>query len=360
MNRRLVVRKDLIIAALPIGIVLTTSIVYLNDLSVWRSIIGYFSFCCFCIASFLFFQKRGVDEFFEVIKIVIWSWLFFAALDFIFRADVTHLFKTIQFDELGEGRGVNSLATEPSYYGLICFFIFLVLEVMEAKRIPGKYKKLKFLLFFQIFFLAQSAITVLYVILYYTLKLCSKRANLKYVILSVIVFAFLVFFLARVDLGEKGPRIIKLFLLVIENPTSILMLDLSINHRFNHVFFSLLASFDNYLLPNSIVHWSSAYDLYASKYSDWVIWSPPTSRIMSGYGSMFFELGIIGLSIVFLLSNGLRVALKGTGASMRFILFINIIMFSAIPIAFPPFGFLIGFLYSNKLRIGSGLNKKYL
>lgn len=352
LNKIIKVKKELLIAAVPFFVVLVTSSYYLSDISVWRSIIGYLSFFTFTIAAYLFFKNKNIDDFIAILKVVTAVWMFFGLLHFATGIDISGPFKLSPFD-ISDSRGVLSLATEPSYYGLICFFIFIFLDIVELKDSTRNFMRYKLLLFFQVLFLAQSTITLLYFILYFLLKFIVKKSYFKYIITMVLFSIVLVIVLSNVDFSGETPRLLHLINLIMENPTTVLKLDASINHRVNHIIFSVLASIENYTIPISIVRWTSIYESYAIQYSNWVTWAPGASRIMSGFGGMFFELGIFGFSIVFLVVRAIKYSLKGSYASISLILFLNIVMFSAIPIAFPPFGFLIGFLFGSQPFEGS-------
>jgi hypothetical protein len=115
--------------------------------------------------------------------------------------------------------------------------------------------------------------------------------------------------------------------------------------------------FDNYFFPNGYQSWNIYVSEQLPKYSDVVIveWFSVGGRIMSGYGAAFFELGIVAIFIPVAMF-GLLYSIYRNDAKklMFFFLFVNAIMFSAIPIGFSLFGFYLGFLGYlswNKRRI---------
>ena len=137
-------------------------------------------------------------------------------------------------------------------------------------------------------------------------------------------------------------------------PEQLLSRDFSITDRLFHVIFSLKGFYNNFTFPNGFLSWENFMSSQIEKYTN--LGAIPADyanhhararggRIMSGYGSAFFELGIIAflipLSLISLYYSLYKNDLK---KFFFFSLLVNTIMFSAIPVGFSIFAFYIGFL----------------
>lgn len=335
----------LLLLMVPPLVVFVNSIGSLTELTTIRSLVGYLSLLCIAYAAYLIFRDNLIDRIHlleKILKFVVWVWFIFGTIQFITGIDFTEFFKYSIGFEISSNRGVTSLATEPSYYGTVCVFLYIFMYVIN--RIDKFYK---LLLIFQIIIYAQSPISILYIFIYKFLKFIFDLNFKKKIFFLFNLSTTILLLIASIDLFTNS-RIGYLFYKIIDNPGNLLLVDQSLNHRFQHIFFSLLGSYENYFLPQNITHWGSFYDIKASEFSELVIWNPNTpTRIMSGYGSVLFELGLFGLTIpicVYLACKNFFLTKKKI---LTYTIFFNIIMFSAIPVAFPIFGFIIGFFSSS-------------
>ena len=120
------------------------------------------------------------------------------------------------------------------------------------------------------------------------------------------------------------------------DPNVILFVDASINDRVFHVFFSLKGFFENFLIPNGYNAWLPYVTEQLVKYKELVIieWFSLNGRIMSGYGSSLLLSAIsiaVPLSLTLLFYNLFRYDKKNF---FFFSIFVNLMMFSAIPLGF--------------------------
>lgn len=252
-----------------------------------------------------------------------------------------------------ENRGVTGLAPEPTFYGIV--FIFFLLFLLHTEY---KYKKyFIFICVVGVIFLAKSTMAFLFLGILFLLFLFT-HAKIKYLAISII----LVWILPALML-ELLPRTRISYLVsqIIENPSLLVLLDASINDRFFHLYFSLKGWINNYMLPNGFSTWNSYVLSQLPLYSDLVIIKSFSKgdRIMSGYGGAFYELGFFIFLVPITIGNLLfSIYRKNLKKFFFFFLFINTIMFSAIPLGFSLFAFYLGFLghlycenikYSNKV-----------
>jgi hypothetical protein len=145
----------------------------------------------------------------------------------------------------------------------------------------------------------------------------------------------------------EGSRLLYLLESVTNDPAILLFVDTSINDRFFHIFFSIKGFLNNYMFPHGYSEWLPYVNYQLSDYSNFVIveWFSLGGRIMSGYGAAFYELGFFAFLIPITLFKVLYDLYSSNIRLFIFhFLFINIIMFSAIPIGFSLFAFYLGFL----------------
>lgn len=349
-KKKLIVHKAIILQLLPVVISLVFFTISFH-FSTLRSLVAYTSCTMVTIASYVIFKSNYI-EYNDLKKILIWisfTWLFFGLLQLTTKHDISIPFKHYIWDSdvMGGGRGYSSLATEPSYYGTICIFIFFVL--FYTKRLT---KLIGFILIFQILFIAQSTITFLYLLLFFITISLSKISFGRFIRYLLLFSLFItILFLYSQHLNNSNIRILYLIgKIVTSEPHTLLLIDDSMNHRFQHVFFSMLGAFENYMLPQSIDNWPSYYNSIVHHYKDIILTSfDSPNRIMSGIGGAFFELGLFGIIYPIQIITAFKKFIENKRFAIFSGLFFITIMFSAIPIALPPFGFLIGLLLSKSI-----------
>lgn len=249
----------------------------------------------------------------------------------------------------GGGRGVNSLSSEPTYYGLICLFLLLTVSALEMTN----KKTYILLLLFQIIVLSQSSLTILLLLVFgffYTIF----KVNLKTLILGFLI-SIVIYYIVMMSGIEN--RANSLAIKLIYNPET-LLLDGSINSRMSNIYFSLKGFLDNYGFPNGFsafpAYWTSEMpkqDIFFQSAS-----SAPI-RIMSFYGAMLFELGVIGALTPIVYSIIIFKAYKDNFSQFLVLIFsINAILFTAVPMSFSLVGLYIGaliFRSENRIKHNS-------
>jgi hypothetical protein len=306
-----------------------------NQFSAIRSIAGYFTIALIPIL-FYYALKRHYEITVTFLKLAVVVYLFVGIVQFLFD----HSFMTFLLSRGGgydASRGVLSLSTEPTFYGLICLFLILTFSALETSN---KYKYI-YLLLFQIIFLAQSSMVILFLLIFvfiYILFRVRVKLYLITFLCGVIIFLFLNFI--TLDL-----RAINLFNQAIMHPER-LMLDGSINSRIGAIYFSIKGFIDSYGMANGFSNFSDywAFEILRQDVFFQSARTPPV-RIMSFYGGILFELGIVGLLIPFTYSV---IIFKAYKANIRdfliFFFFLNAILFTAIPMSFSLVGIYFGAL----------------
>ena len=193
-----------------------------------------------------------------------------------------------------------------------------------------------------ILFFAKSAMAALFLSFMFVLYVIT-HVRLKFIIYFIFGVGVFINIVSILD----GTRLQHVLSLLWDDPTQLLMLDASVNDRFFHIFFSLKGLYDNYLLPNGFNAWLPYVSTQLIEYKDFVIieWFSLSGRVMSGYGAALFELGIFFLAVPLLITFSLiKIYPTKINKVVFFSLVINSVMFSAIPIAYPPFAFYLGYL----------------
>lgn len=295
--------------------ILSVSWFFSDDLFIiLRSYYNYVSLGIISSAVFVSMQMRnGIVE--KYLKIFFIIWFVVGLIQFIiyrnFLGFIVANFRT------SPTRGVSCLASEPSFYGYMCFFFMMI-----------TYKFSKHKLFYmilaivQIVFLAQSTVSLTYVVLFFMITLFHnllEKRNFK-AIFSIslgIILAIIVIWL--INRYMSGSRIHNLIMKFINDPSAI-MYDESAEQRMEHISISLNSFINAFGMPHGY-----AYFITRAK------------RIMSGYGTLLHELGVIGLAYILIYFRYIKKAFN-----ISFAIVITIVMFSAIQIGIPIFGFIVG------------------
>jgi len=242
--------------------------------------------------------------------------------------------------EASFGRGVLGLAPEPTFYGITCLFLLLIVIFMNHKR----KHILGLLLIMQIVLFAKSSMAVLFLILLFAYYILFRLSFKN--ILRVIIIVFLVITLTSLLLNYyfQGSRLMTLGNLILKDPKQLIIKDPSANDRYHHILFSFLGSAENYFMPHGYSEWSNYLDSVMPRYEN-VWYALNRTRIMSGYGSALFEIGIIALIIPWAITLSLyKLYMNDKRSFLIYAMFLNSMLITAIPLAFPLIGFVIGYV----------------
>ena len=308
-----------------------------------RSFLNYMQLFLVSFVGFKVLKSERINfEFF--LKLSTFIWLLTGFIQTIYDKNFLN-FLVRSPRAISDTRGVTSLAPEPTFYGII--LLFLILFFLQTN-----YKNKNYFIcgcVIGIIFFAKSSMIFVFLcimIFFYLLTHLNIRS-----ILTAIAFFVIVPFVILEYMNET--RLSFLIHEVLTQPNSIYM-DLSIVDRLIHIFLSLKGFLDNNMLPNGFLNW----EYYKSTQipdliRDGILYPEYETndararggRIMSGFGAAFFELGFIAVLIpITLLRVYYLLYKKNLKKFFFFSLFVNLIMFSAIPIGFSIFAFYIGFL----------------
>lgn len=314
-----------------------------DTLSAIRSVIGYLtiSMVPFSFYYILKYQYYLFEKFLKVATII---YFIVGLVQILFYKQ----FMSFLLNRLSstENRGVTSLVAEPTFYGISCLFLILIFISLDIKN----KEKYIYLLLFQIVFLAQSSMTILFLLLYGGYYFLFK-VNSKVILWTFFGLFILVIVSSNTEIVSQNIRVLQLIGKFIEEPSNIFIVDASINDRVSAIYFSFKGFFDNYMLANGFGTYKSYLSFELPKQTTFW-WVSESNRIMSYYGSILFELGFIGLIVPFVYS---LIILKAYRHNVRdfflYLFFINTILLSAIPLSFPFVGiYMATLLYKAKLE----------
>lgn len=284
-----------------------------------RKCVNYISVLVIGLAGFnIFLQQGGYSEI--MIKRMILVWLYFGIAE-IFYPNIAQIVLPGARGIFGLGRGVTGLAMEPSFYGYMCFFFFILATKFKTERV--KYCVLSV---FQNVFLAQSASGSLYFLILagsYIFLTASIRRKIIYLIVFIITL-YVVFSLAERIEMLRSSRMLSLFNSTFNNSASsnvmknmeeISTKDVSVGARWAAITFGFGSFFSDLGIPHGFIY---------------------QGRIMSGYGATLYEMGLIGLALIIMITRRLSKSF-GTQASVT----VSIVMVAAVQLALPTFAFIV-------------------
>lgn len=341
--------KPSILLWLPIIYSLITLNESLSFIAWLRSFYGYVTIPILCLAAYNSFPLING----KLLNFSIKIWFLVSLIQrFVYKLFGNFLVARIS---TSTDRGVTSLAVEPSAFANICLFILLLNDLFYySKKISKKAYILNMLLLIIQFFLASSAMGYLLLIVYLLTKIFIKNGIKARVIQMVVIFlSLLSLHFVRNNLYLLPTnRVTSILFRLNENWKEIFFTDQSISDRLAHILISSKSLFSRYGLGYGLGTWSKeAYGIIndSGTFIQRLVSTNFTSgRIMSGWGTILFEVGIISLSIIFwygsIFFRGVT-SLTKKGKDILFVAFISITftMTLSVTIAFPLFSYILGF-----------------
>lgn len=315
-----------------------------------RSVANYSAFFLIATATYHLILRCGDDGLIRLIVRSTYVWLAAALLQFAGLGSIFENFLNLADRDaearelLSTGRGVYSLATEPTYYGLYCLFLFAILLMYGLRnQFSISIKVAMFFILFQLVFMSQSSMSILMFLFgaFILLSLVNLRVQLIIVGITILAGAAIYF---------MGPdsRIAILFQLVRDSPMLLFLADASVHARMTHLLFSYLGGFENYLLPQSAETFNSYMATKSNVFEAWFWRIPEMNRIMSGFGGAVYELGVLSFPLFFVWYGGLRRFFKDRlGLQIAFLVIFVAIISTSVPLGLPLVGMIIGWLYAK-------------
>jgi len=299
----------------------------------FTSYISYISLCVIPLAVYISLKKiNGLD--FNFFKKIIFIW---GIVGFIQRIYNPQFLSFLQYRSSGSaimGRGVTSLAPEPTYYATV-ISLFLVIYVINNFYKNKKIIWFIFLLVQLLLFTVSSTIIAVFFIttLFYYFTIIFK-INIKNKLFYFFIFLFIssIYLLENYFYLLSDTRIYKIINIIVSRP-ELILLDQSINERFNHAFFPILSLYDNFFIPMGFDNFKS-YIIEKMNFNKYSIFFNNINlsnydKIMSGYGAAFFELGVFGLFIPIYLYSFFKNLIHKKNVIYIYIL-LNMLLFTSI------------------------------
>ena len=168
-------------------------------------------------------------------------------------------------------------------------------------------------------------------------------------LLPMAFFLILGIFLAARLLEDS--RVLNLLAILQENSlVELARLDASTNQRLEAVVLSIHGFLYNWLWPGGIDTYLRTRNELLPEYGDYFWFLSGGDKIMSWIGALAYELGIFGVSALLLM---LIAAYDGTRSSRLKLVFLVVILLSAVPLAFPLVPMLLASMAAQKRNLGA-------
>lgn len=339
-----------------------------DKLNAGKSLAGYATLFFVTYASYRSVKNVQIKWF----NLSVYLWLFFGVAQVV----IGRHFGSFLLPRMttSDTRGVTSLAVEPSYYAIICVFLLVLNDAFQAigKQEKKQHLRIMLLLILQML-ITFSGIGFLFLMIYLmgnTLAIVVREGLVKRAprllllgLLALIAFASFTM-IPALEYSRAG-RILEG---MSGNTTGLLFFDGSIASRVTAAILPIYSFFYSHGLGLGLGTWSSNYQAI-SHYAGGAVetisqvgytQSTDAARIMSGWGTAVFELGIAGVLLIAIFIGSIIRGANQTGKissvfiSSGFTIFV--LMFMAVPLTYPLFSYVLG-LY---LYYGHPLNGKRL
>lgn len=263
-------------------------------------------------------------------------YLFFAVLD---RFNPSYS-AAISASRTTAGRGVTSLAAEPSFLAITLFFLTWIILAGNKYKINKKLQALCAVNVLAIIFLAKSALGI--VMIATAVSAASLLVLFKMKIKYAIGFtaAFLLIILTFMVFGDQlqGSRLFYIIDFVRNQSISnFLTTDASANTRLQSMVFPIMAAFNNWFLPGGFEGFGGDLRELRADYRLLFLIRGEGNIISSWVGALLFELGVFGicaLAVILFSHTGMRREYLVERAALI------AVCIHAIPTNFPPMAIL--------------------
>jgi hypothetical protein len=311
------------------------------DFIALRAVISYLTFSICLLGFLIYLREYGFPW-----KILIFINILYLLIGIIqlFIPDIVS--SIVQSRGLGQsGRGVTSLAPEPTYYGIFLYLISYIFLIKNNFKFSAK-DPISILIIcniLSIIFLAKSSMVIFYLIVslaFFIISRLSFKQTFGVILLFFSISIFGYFFL-------KESRIFSIISTFYDiGLINIIYLDESINDRVANVIYPLHGAYINNFLPSGFHSFTNMHSYLNDFYNGFFHFGNGSTSIMSFMGVFIYELGFIGIIILFLIFLRMQ-----DGSFKRFMdtSLIFVILNSSVPPSFPlvPFIFAIYFLKPN-------------
>ena len=299
------------------------------DILALRNIATYISMFSVSFVAYIFLKKDR-SLFILCLEAAFHLWVFSGVIQFFTGPFVFEML--VPLSRTSIDRGMPGLSGEPSFYGLMMLMFLVIFRLLGVLRIRHAVLALGTILF-----VAQSSVAVLVLALAAGVYGVMSINNLKrFTILAVTVSIVAVVILQL----PSDMRIARLFSLFLQAPEQILLTDASVSERFVSIFVPLYAFVSSYGLPHGLETsaWFEAFRATKREFPLLFWYSVPGTRIMSGYGKVLFEFGLLGLIYPLLFTWAIWMNRDiSTAERLWLVAIVNLIALNAMPLTHPGF-----------------------
>jgi hypothetical protein len=300
------------------------------DVNSLRGVYPYLSFTILIIVTvdYLNFSSNTLNLW--IIYACTFVWFCVAVIQFQNPEFAHSLISRAAITSLSQGRGVSSLAPEPTFYAiqmLVLSILIFLLYLMRSIR-SQDYFLLLAIIFAQILLLSKSALII--VILLTAIFLYSVVFKLRYILVTPLIVGVIAYF----KIGRLGVFLnrIDFYELKLSNYTS----DESFSDRISQIFYSYYNSITDFFIPHGFNSWQFINaDTFKSILGANTISSNP--RVLSLTGGILYELGILGVPLIIFILAFPFFSLQRSPVSLRFgiTVLIFLLTLNAVPLALP-------------------------
>ncbi|MDB4012717.1 hypothetical protein N9487_01025 [Cyclobacteriaceae bacterium] len=235
-----------------------------------------------------------------------------------------------------ETRGVSSVFPEPTYYGMYCLMLMVLLQQFKYYR-----KDLYILLIFNIVLLAQSSQAILFLFVWGIVKsffAFNKKVKVIVVSLGLLITYFNELIFSRFNSLFDTRFTALLGKLDFADLAQILVLDQSISERVSHIILPIYWSARNFFYPHGYYQWHVNVENYDNELFEFS--SIGSGMIMSAFGSVIFEIGMFSFPLIYLF---FKLNFKISEDSVIFIVMFSLIFLSSFQLTIPLYALLLAF-----------------
>ena len=252
-------------------------------------------------------------------------------------------------------RGVTGLAPEPTFFGtFLVLFSWLLLKIDGYKFLSWKTSILHFLNILSILILAKSSMALVILICSCVLYLTTHFFEVRKAFIAVFVVAGFLGLSSLFNESLEGSRLQKLYGYSEVGLFYVVQKDASANSRLKHMVFPIHGAVTDSFMPHGYHQFSETTRDLKNYYGNLFWYGKDSSKVMSGIGSLLYELGffsfifVVGLCISLCRAQRLRRGLFELGGLV-------LIMFTAVPLALPMFAIFCAVssysgIYRNRAR----------
>lgn len=266
-----------------------------------NSVRGFYNYCAIFFIpwaiAITFYTIGGFPE--RFIKFCIITWFIVGSVQFfVDRSFAISLVGTVRWTDLS--RGVVGLSSEPSYYGITCFY-FLLMTQFFTKR---KWLYVVMIIIMGVLF-AQSSLGIVFIGVYWLFYLMDNMRSRRGWIILIASIAMLFGFIFLLETKFANTRMSAILTGFINEGVVGVEDDSSIDTRYNSIVDAMQDAFGNYLIPIGF-----------------------RERIGSAYGGFLCELGIFAVPLLFCISR--FASFTFSRAIVRFLFFMafTVLMFN--------------------------------